>query len=364
MTQNCNCYGDNGKLSQTVAAVLERPRYSPGLILEDSDLTAAVEYTRDLNRLLYRNLFGCGVVCGLIVSVDEHCGLRVRIGAGLALDGCGDPVQLPKPVEITVDERTLKEWKNGWTARKDDPDNANKFWIVLCGKEKFCQPRALVCDSDEFDGATQHTRIRSQAEVTITTTRPECVCRCAPLAPAKNGHAQPDSDRKMEGGPAPSNGDDCNAEHNLRDECADDCGCGTACACGCCVLLAEVGLEIEDNTGTDKWQVRHDRVRRLVRPMMVADHEPPTAKNEAQAKPTESPGVPIGTGEPGIIGDDGKVVAYTTDGSLPVTGRELGQRFVEYVTKSKAQSLRLRTLGVVLANADDGIPDKDAGGGI
>src|SRR4051794_19866432 len=98
MTQQCNCHGNGGYLSETVAAVLERPRYSSGLILEDRDLTAAVEYTRDLNRLLFRNLFGCGVICGLIVKVDEHCGLRVTVGAGLALDGCGDAVQVPKPV--------------------------------------------------------------------------------------------------------------------------------------------------------------------------------------------------------------------------------------------------------------------------
>ena len=89
MTQNCNCHGSGGQDSQTVAAILERPRYSPGLILEDSDLTAAVDYTRGLSRLLFRNLFGCGVICGLTVKIDTDCGLNVTVSPGLALDGCG-----------------------------------------------------------------------------------------------------------------------------------------------------------------------------------------------------------------------------------------------------------------------------------
>ena len=105
MTQNCNCQGSGGQDSQTVAAILERPRYSPGLILEDSDLTSAVDYTQALSRLLFRNLFGCGVICGLTVKIDTDCGLNVTVSPGLALDGCGDPLQLPGPVTIAYDKR-------------------------------------------------------------------------------------------------------------------------------------------------------------------------------------------------------------------------------------------------------------------
>src|SRR5690349_7118341 len=94
MSKNCSCQGEGGRSADPVMGVLTRPRYSPGLILEDSDLTAAVDYTRELNRLLFRSLFGCGVVCGLKVSLDEDCGLTVMVAPGLALDGCGDPLQL------------------------------------------------------------------------------------------------------------------------------------------------------------------------------------------------------------------------------------------------------------------------------
>src|SRR3569832_982652 len=144
MTQNCNCHGSGGENSQTVAATLERPRYSPGLILEDSDLTAAVDYTRSLSRLLFRNLFGCGVICGLTVKVDEECGLNVTVSPGLALDGCGDPQQLPSPVTIAFDKRKAEQ------IRKD----AKPFWVILCGKEKLCLLRSLVCVVVVFVGVS------------------------------------------------------------------------------------------------------------------------------------------------------------------------------------------------------------------
>ena len=255
MTQNCNCHGSGGDFSQTVAAVLERPRYSPGLILEDSDLTAAVDYARDLNRLLFRNLFGCGVICGLIVEAKEKCGLMITVGTGLALDGCGDPIQLPKPVTITIDDNVLRDWQNDVSQ--------HRLWVILCGKEKNCRPRSLVCDADEFDGVAQPTRIRSLSEVSLIRTagnKLPCVCGCQPQR--SDDEANPNARRGA------SNEDPCQAEHEGRDECAEDCGCGTACACGCCVLLAEIKYAGE------QWKVAHAGVRRLVRPKLIPDHEP------------------------------------------------------------------------------------------
>ena len=105
MTQNCNCHGSGGQNSQTVAATLERPRYSPGLILEDSDL--------DLGRRLYAGAEPPPVPQPVRLRRDlradredrHDCGLNVTVSPGLALDGCGDPLQLPAPVTIAFDKR-------------------------------------------------------------------------------------------------------------------------------------------------------------------------------------------------------------------------------------------------------------------
>ena len=249
MTQNCNCHGSGGQYSQTVAATLERPRYSPGLILEDSDLSAAVDYTRELSRLLFRNLFGCGVICGLNVKIDSECGHNVTVSHGLALDGSGDPLQLPAPVTIAIDKKQDEQISKDKSA----------FWVVLCGKEKLCQPRALVCEADDYDGVTQATRIRALSEVSLSFEEPKCACGC-----------RTDTDGKAPTAPAPAGGtgDPCHMLHETRVDCAADCGCGSACDCGCCVLLAKASF------AGGQWTVQHKGVRRLVRAALIADRDP------------------------------------------------------------------------------------------
>ena len=286
MTQNCNCHGSGGQYSQTVAAVLERPRYSPGLILEDSDLSSAVDYTRALSRLLFRNLFGCGVICGLTVKIDVECGLNVTVAPGLALDGCGDPLQLPAPVTIAFDKRKADQLGTAGT----------NFWVALCGKEKLCQPRALVCDADDYDGATQATRIRALSEVSILFEEPKCICGCpAPDASASAAPAQPAlASAAAAGAVQPAAGrDPCHDEHEARVDCAEECGCGTACDCGCCVLLAKATFAVGAD-GNGSWTVQHKGIRRLVRAALVADREPgappPAIAEAVQAPP--APAIP------------------------------------------------------------------------
>jgi hypothetical protein len=259
MTQNCSCHGAGDTHSQTVTGLLERPRYSPGLILEDGDLTAAVDYGRSLSRLLFRNLFGCGVVCGLVVRAEKECGLQIRVEPGLALDGCGDPIEVPGTVTIALDRAKVDALESQW--KNNDKDPPPEFWVVLCGKEKMCKPRSLVCDADEFDGATQPTRIRALAEVSLSSTPPQCVCGCQ--QPPHTPPLPPQSDAQMKEV-------ECHDGHKNRAECAPDCGCGTACSCGCCVLLGRV-VAYKKADGTVDWRAMSRGYRRFIRPAMLPD---------------------------------------------------------------------------------------------
>jgi hypothetical protein len=273
MSNNCCSHCEGKDRSQTVTGVLERPRYSPGLILEDSDLTAAVDYTRSLNRMLFRSLFGCGVICGLEVSVKSECGLEVSVAPGLALDACGDPVHLPAGTTIKLD-------RNDGVISADniaEPEQA-KFWVLACGIEKLCAPRTLVCDADSFDGASQPTRVRAMTEITIVFEEPKCVCGSVPgfletdgikdKLPHQGQGQQPgggvrgvdekplpDAAWAYLGG-APNNGADCPA----------DCRCG-GCGCGCCVLLAKGSWNAK---APQLWDVDYS-VRRFVRPLLTGD---------------------------------------------------------------------------------------------
>jgi hypothetical protein len=268
MAHHCSCNSMGNALSKTSVGVLERPRYSPGLILEDSDLTAAVDYTRDLNRLLFRSLFGCGVVCGLTVTVSRDCGLQVTVAPGLALDGCGDPLHLTGPVTIELGRR---EGVLPPAGTDGPPERTKDFWVIACASEKQCAPRALVCDGDDLDGTRQPTRTRATTEISLSLKAPECVCGCKP----QEEHADAAARDSILAAPIPYRDPldphGCHKAHWENPDCPADCGCSSACSCGCCVLLAQVHW-VDTTTGKPGgWRILHDGVRRFVRPLLLRD---------------------------------------------------------------------------------------------
>jgi len=269
---------------------LLRPRYTPGLMLQDDDLTAAVTYTRELNRLLFRSLLGCGVICGLKVSCEDKCGkLTIAIASGLALDCCGDPVALSATQSFVLDPSC-----------KPLPDS---MCIVLRGHERSCLPRSSACPSGDDAGCTA-TRINEGWELRIVTDCPECGCGCAPPAAAPATAPPPAP------APAPAaEGLNAALAHKTASKAAVkktsatastsmaaaasstaavDCHCidladptAQACyqdhydaKCSCCsdcewVTLARV-YQTTLNDGTLKHWVDHS-VRRLIRPVLMRD---------------------------------------------------------------------------------------------
>lgn len=289
----CNCHEGADEHTAMAVGLLERPRYSPGLILEDSDLTAAVDYTRDLNRLLFRSLFGCGVICGLDVSLKEECGLEVTVNPGLGLDGCGDPIHLTGHPTVTLGKR------EGVIAEKDDANGpeCKDFWIIACNREKSCAPRNVVCDGDDLDGSRQNTRIRSGVEISVSFEAPECGCGCAiydDSGRSLDDVAKKLRQRQQQQTATQASGlrgvlddaDACHKAHYTDPGCAEDCGCGTACGCGCCIVLGWAHWFGKNDKKQDEafgWKVLHYGVRRFVRPMLIADplHDYAAMKAEA-----------------------------------------------------------------------------------
>ena len=154
-------------------ATLERPRYSPGLLLEDEDLTAGVDYTREITRLLFRSLFGCGVICGLEVKATLKCKrteLHVEVGPGVGLDGSGNPLQVPKTQQLAYDP--------------DCEPMPERVWVVLCYRDRDCRPKDVSC-SGEGDNRSEHTRSRDGFVIKLYDGLPECACACAKPEPGK-----------------------------------------------------------------------------------------------------------------------------------------------------------------------------------
>ena len=240
-------------------STLVRAKFGPGMLLKHDDLEQLNIYTRELNRLMFRSLFGCGVVCGLVVKVDFDCGeVQVSVASGLALDCQGDPIYLPKQQKLHFDPTLAVD---------------SKAWVVLCRTEKCCSPRTSVCASDEDESQSVCTREREGFAIRVMRERPPCMCGCA--EPGKDNPSQAMSD------------DGCwcvNPQHPCYEKHYQgvcDCECGECASCDCnCVLLARLESVPTSDRKDPEWAVDH-RVRRFVRPVLMRD---PVVYDEEQAR--------------------------------------------------------------------------------
>lgn len=280
-------------------STLVRPKFAPGMLLQHEDLDSLSAYTRELNRLMFRSLFGCGVVCGLVVKPDPTCGQgAVTIDAGLGLDCDGDPIYVPKQQRLVLDKDCV-------------PNTNGVLWIVLCAKVKCCAPRTPMCPADDDEQEAMCTRERYAFEIRAVAEPPKCACSCVQEEdPAGN-----DNDRVVdEEEPCwcADPKDPCHHRH-YQGECGcecDDCSGGTCC-CDC-ILLARIEREGDVNEG--KWRVDHS-VRRFIRPVLMRDpqvyretHQPPVAAQN-QDHPADAP---IGTAT------TSKTAAKSTKSTKPV----------------------------------------------
>jgi hypothetical protein len=204
--------------AQQGLSTLQRPRFEPGLLLEDDDLTAGVDYTRNLMRLMFRSLFGCGVVCGLDVEALPFCNgsqLKITVGGGLALDCLGGAIALPKAQTLTYDP--------------DCKPFPPKIWVTVCHIEKCCRPRDVSCSPDD-DGHVVYTRAQEGFEIRLYDQPPDCACSCGQPPVGNPPAADPCCDDHAEAAAANKKAMsgtsycDCYKNHN-EGKCTCDCGC-------------------------------------------------------------------------------------------------------------------------------------------
>lgn len=262
--------------SKKDVSTLVRPQYSPGLLLNDDDLSAAVDYTRNLSRMLFKSLLGCGVVCGLVVKPELGCAnkLLVTVQAGVALDCHGDPVHVPNPSKVEIDPACGVEVPS-------------RLWVLLRRYDKHCAPRSAVCSQDDDDDAASVcTRIRDGFEISIVSELPECACGC-PLHINAEVKSAPESDsmaaKAASGGKTrtKTQAADCNAKASSPcDPCYEDHYAGVCSMCCDADCTDAIVLARLDRATSGQWSANH-AVRRFIRPILMAD---PQAASEAAAK--------------------------------------------------------------------------------
>ena len=259
---------------------LVRPKFSPGLLLRDDDLRTGVDYTRSLSRLLFRSLFGCGVVCGLQVSVRSECGkLIVTVNEGVALNGCGDPIHVPANQEIPIDPTCGEKIPAG-------------MWVSLCRTEKCCAPRSAVCGCEEEDSADVCTREQEMFEIRIEkasldqngklddNAKPgKCRCICLPMTelPTEEQKKQRQAARAQANTNAaglqiPSCACVGPCEECYKEHYSGECNC--ECCKDECVVLAYISVpDLDGQAGVPDManaKANHS-VRRFVRPVLMRD---------------------------------------------------------------------------------------------
>ncbi|MDE2448658.1 MAG: hypothetical protein KGO22_06790 [Gammaproteobacteria bacterium] len=238
------------------------PQFAPGMLLQSDDLAALGAYSRDLSRLMFRTLFGCGVMCGLVVHVKLTCEkIVITIDPGVAIDCCADPIQVTTTQTITIDPQCDQEFPKC-------------LCVVLCEKNKCCAPRPAMCASDNGDSAAVCTREKYGFEIRVLADCPECACGCLEA-----------DDAQLLDCDAHCNCKCVNPElkcyrHHYQGICGCDCCGDSDCACGCeCVVLARLHHSDNPVDPTQPWSADH-RARRFVRPVLIED---PQVRAEADA---------------------------------------------------------------------------------
>lgn len=248
-------------------STLERARFGPGMLLRHDDLEKLNTYTRDLSRLMFQSFFGCGVVCGLVVSAKSDCGkLRVKVTSGLALACSGDPVYVPSDDSFLTDEKL--------------DEQITTLWVVLCGTKKCCAPRVATCSSDDDEATSDCTREKDTYEICVLRTRPDCACGCPEQPQNQNA-------TDTAGIPGTDKEGDCKCvkpykplptcyDSHYNGECG--CTCGKCSGCDCqCIVLAKLNKPGEENL---PWRTDHS-VRRFIRPVLMRD---PQVEDEAKKR--------------------------------------------------------------------------------
>jgi hypothetical protein len=278
----------NGTLvSKKDTSILLRATFEGGMLLQHEDLEQLNIYTRDLSRLLFRSFFGCGVVCGLVVTTGEDkCGRpSITVGSGLALDCGGAPIYVPKDQILLIDEQC------------DPAAIPGTLWIVLCGFSKPSKPCGRctsMCGPDDEYQKPICSRERDWFEIRIVKDDPQCVCRCPESQPGgdqgmRQGWSEysPPAEQLIHAAQKSRSTTDCWCvdpnDPCYADHYAGKCGCKCDSDCGCCdcVLLAKL-----TNDGKGNWNPDHS-VRRFIRPVLMRDPRAHAESIKTSDKATE-----------------------------------------------------------------------------
>lgn len=108
-----------------------RPRFFHGMLLTDEHLRAEQDYHREALKRVNRNLWGSGIVCGLTVEKHDLC---IKINPGVALDCCGNLIEVCKCITLDLSKECEKKYGSDCPPRQPQgtvKDFEIKKYLVL-----------------------------------------------------------------------------------------------------------------------------------------------------------------------------------------------------------------------------------------
>ena len=272
----------NAKAKPVVHAgtsILMSPRFSPGLLLRDDDLNQGVDYTRDLSRLLFRTLLGCGVVCGLKVTSEFKCEQARRHGrrrrrAGLPRRSHPCPDDAADP-----DRRQLRAADPG-----RDVGDHQAHGKMLCPAPASCscddEETPAVCTGSGTATRSASFRNRRTAPADATRTRkPWSSSRRRRRLRRREGRAAKKKTAKKAEAECQDGGCPSSAAASTLRWTATRTTRPGACSCDCadCLRVDRARLSEGGQARSEtRLEVDHS-VRRFVRPLLMCD---PVAREE------------------------------------------------------------------------------------
>ena len=137
-------------------------------------------YTRELSRLMFRSLFGCGVICGLVVKPEPKCGQdSITVACGLALD-CPATRSTCQGTAIVLDEnceprprrpalgRAVRHGEVLRAAARRCARRTTTRWPSMCTRERDGFEIRVVADAPSAP-ARAWTRTRRRTAGTVNT---------------------------------------------------------------------------------------------------------------------------------------------------------------------------------------------------
>ncbi|EEE36159.1 hypothetical protein RKLH11_3761 [Rhodobacteraceae bacterium KLH11] len=234
--------------------------FTYGMIVNDTDLTAAMHYPVQLMQAVNRAVYGCGVVCGFMFDPDpdicgqivdcDPCdpdgnsngkkayrGFKVQVGRGTAINCEGLPIEICEPaiVDVSPDPCAKK--------CEDDKDTS---WVCIVARRAEADeaPRSDCCSDDQEPSCARkrdHVELRAFAPDKL----PEFTCQYWPDKPG-SACGCGDGQNSTVGG----------AARNPEDVHMDMCKCLIQCdPCDCCgegwvllgcVEICETGVLVEN----------------------------------------------------------------------------------------------------------------------